>query len=341
MHSGPRYVRRPPEESQLVPAGQAGAALALTPREKPPIVSLLIPPPRRARLAVAASLLLLTASCDTLKARHRANRAAALYKDGNIAGAVATYEEARVLDPSIATLHLNLGFGYLSLFEAAPRGPDAARNADGAVRELEAYIALRPDDPRGRQYLIQAFVDSKHYDDAVAFFSPELSRDPPSLEAVSLLGQIAAKVGRFDDALRWYERRVQLRPDETDGLEALGVLIWDHLHSHPAITDEPRRQLADRGIAALGRAAARKPGDAEAYSYWNLLLRERAASYRCALPDGGLAADAPTAGADGGVALSCAEEKARDLAEADRLMRLAGDLFRARTQTAPAARGGK
>jgi tetratricopeptide (TPR) repeat protein len=333
----------------LGPAAKVGAAQALTRREKPSIVCLSMPPLRRARLAVAASLLLSGASCDTLNARHRASRAAAQYKEGNIAAAVATYEEARGLDPSIATLHLNLGFGYLSLFEAAPRGPDAARNADGAVRELEAYIAMRPADPRGRQYLIQAFVDSKHYDDAVAFFTPELQRDPPSLEAISLLGQIAAKVGRFDDALGWYERRVQLRPDETEGLEGLGVLIWDHLHSHPAITDEARRRLADRGIAALARAVALRPGDAEAYSYWNLLLRERAAGYPCALPDGGLAPGAPgtPAGADGGVAPGCAEEKARDLAEADRLMRLASELFRARataqpaTAPATATKGGK
>ena len=45
------------------------------------------------------------------------------------------------------------------------------------------------------------------------------------------------------------------------------------LHAHPAITDEPRRRLADRGIAALARATELKPTDAEAFSYWNLLLR--------------------------------------------------------------------
>ena len=304
-----------------------------------------MPSPRRASRALHGLLVLGTlASCDTLKARHAANEAASLYKDGNLPSAASKYEEARQLDPAIPTIHLNLGFTYLALYEAAPKGPDGARWGGRAVEEFEKYIALRPDDPRGRQYLIQTFVDSKRYDDAVAFFKPEVSATPPSLEAISLLGQIAAKVGRIDDALDWYQKRVDLAPKEAEGLEGLGVLIWDYLHNHPEITDEPRLKLADRGIASLRRATELKPGAAEAWSYWNLLLRERAAGHRCLLPDGGIGLVALDGGAltsDGGVAqMSCEQLKAADLLEADRCMRVAADLFRARAGAAQAG-GGK
>ena len=300
-------------------------------------------PPRRALLG-ATLLVAAGVSCDTLQARRRANQAAARYKDGDLVAATAGYEEASRLDPSIAAIHLNLGFAYLSRYEAAPRAADAAQNAEGAVRELKRYIALRPDDPRGRQYLIQTFVDSKRYDDAVAFFQPELERDPPSLEAITLLAQIAAKVGRFDDALRWYDRRAALAPRDTDALEGLGVLVWDHLHSHPDLRPADRVMLADRAIAAMKRAAELKSGNAEALSYWNLLLRERAAGLRCEAVDGGEAAGAlPDGGAgDGGVhVITCGEQKARDLAEADRLMRQAAELFRARSAAKDAAKGTK
>ncbi len=93
-------------------------------------------------------------------------------------------------------------------------------------------------------------------------------------------------------------------------------------------------------IGSLFAATLLKANDAEALSYWNLLLRERAQGLRCEAVDGGEAAGgAPDGGApDGGAHfVTCGEQKARDLAEADRLMRQAAALFRARAAAQPAA----
>ena len=98
------------------------------------------------------------------------------------------------------------------------------------MAEFRKYLEMKPDDPRGRNYLIQTFVDTKRYDDAVEFFKPEVEANPPSLEAIGVLGQIAAKVGRFDAALTWYQKRMDVAPREPEGFVGMGVIVWDHLH---------------------------------------------------------------------------------------------------------------
>lgn len=286
-------------------------------------------------MAMVVPLALVAASCDTLKARREASQAATLYKEGDIQAATARYTEAEKLDPGIATIHLNLGFGHLSLFQAAPKGPKAGEHAAAAVAEFRKYLEMKPDDPRGRNYLIQTFVDTKRYDDAVDFFKPEVEANPPSLEAIGVLGQIAAKVGRFDAALSWYQKRMDVAPKDPDGYTGMGVIVWDHLHNHAEVTGEQRRQFADRAITALKKAIEMHPGPPEPYTYVNLLYRERASSFLCPTvsPDAGAPPVAAPGAAptDGGVdpAAECNAAKAADLAEADKYLRIALEKIKA------------
>ena len=226
-------------------------------------------------LLVVATLTL--GGCDTLRARQVAGDAAVLYKKGDLRGAAAKYEEAAKLDPGIATIHLNLGFTYLSLFSSSPKSKEGNDAGGRAIQEFESYIVQKPGDERGRQYLVQTFVDTNRYNDAVAYFKPEVDRTPPVLEAVTTLGLIASKTGRIDDALTWYERRIELNPNDPDARYNLGVLIWDHLHSHVALVGDARLRLADRGLESLKQAREMRPHGADAYTYTNLLYRERAA----------------------------------------------------------------
>ena len=233
----------------------------------------------RGRLRLVASLTLaplLVSGCDTLRARQVAGDAAVLYKKGDLRAASARYEDAARLDPGIATVHLNLGFTYLSLFSSSPKSKEGNEAGGRAIQEFARYIEQKPADERGRQYLVQTFVDTNRYDDAVTYFRPEVERTPPVLEAVTTLGLIASKTGRIDDALTWYQRRIELNPNDPDAHYNLGVLIWDHLHSHVALVGDARLRLADRGLASLGTARAMRPHGADAYTYTNLLYRERA-----------------------------------------------------------------
>lgn len=217
-----------------------------------------------------------TLGCDTLRARHLASRGAEAYKRGDFRAASESYEQAVRLDGTIDTLHLNLGFTYAQLCAQSSK---QERTVFGgrAIDELKEYLSRRPGDERARNYLVQTFVDTNRYDEAVAWFKPLTDRSPPDLEAIATLGQIAARTNRIEQALSWYELRVKTNPGDADGPYNLGVLVWDYLHQHAEIKGPARLALADRGLAALRRAIALRPKAPNGYTYLSLVYRERAA----------------------------------------------------------------
>ncbi len=217
-----------------------------------------------------------TMGCDTLKARKVASDAAKLYKDGKVEEAISKYQEAAKLDPEIATVQLNLGFANLALYQNNPKGKEGDDAANNAVSAFEAYLKLKPNDERGRQFLVQTFVDTSRYDAAVAFYQPQVAKNDP--EAFNMLGMIASKTGNFAAAKDWDGKRVDADPGNPDPKVSLCVLIWDYLHNHAEVVGDPRKTLADEGIGYCKKAIEQAPKAPNAYTYTNLLYRERAAA---------------------------------------------------------------
>jgi tetratricopeptide (TPR) repeat protein len=217
-----------------------------------------------------------TMGCDTIKARRVASNAAEAYHEGKIEEAIAKWEEATTYDPNIATIQLNLGFANLALYQGNPKGKVGDDAANMAVKAFESYLKLKPNDERGRQYLVQTFVDTSRYDAAVEYYKPQVEKNDP--EAFNTLGLIASKTGRFAEAKDWYTKRVQADQKNPDPKVSLCVLIWDYLHNHTEVVGDQRKQLSDEGIAQCKAAIEQAPKAPNAYTYTNLLYRERAAA---------------------------------------------------------------
>ncbi|MCU1278193.1 MAG: hypothetical protein JWM53_1739 [bacterium] len=217
-----------------------------------------------------------TTGCDTLKARKVASEAADLYHEGRVEDAIAKYEEAGKLDPGIATIQLNLGFANLAAYQNNPKGKSGEDAANKAVVAFEAFLKLKPNDERGRQYLVQTFVDTSRYDAAVDFYKPQIEKKDP--DVFNTLGIIASKTGKFAEAKDWYTKRIEADPKNPDAKVSLGVLIWDYLHNHAEVTGDQRKLLADEGIKYCKDAIELAPNAPNAYTYTNLLYRERAAA---------------------------------------------------------------
>jgi tetratricopeptide (TPR) repeat protein len=223
---------------------------------------------------VCALILVAAASgCDTLKARSVAKEAADLYHEGKLDEAIAKYEEAAKFDPNIATIQLNLGFANLAAYQQDPKGKNGDLAANRAVEAFESFLKLKPEDERGKQYLVQTFVDTARYDAAVQYFQPQVQKNDP--EALNTLGIIASKTGKFAEAKDWYTKRVAADPNNADAHVALGVLVWDFLHNHKEVVAQQRKDLADEGIKVLLDAIKLTPKAPNPYTYTNLLYRER------------------------------------------------------------------
>lgn len=203
-----------------------------------------------------------------------AGDAASLFHEGKLEEAIAKYEEAAKIDPNIATIQLNLGFMNQTVYQQNPKTKIGDAASAKAITAFENYLKLKPNDQRGREYLVQTFVDTNSYEAAVRFFQPQVSKKDP--DAFNTLGLIASKTGQFVVAKAWYQKRVQALPNDPDAKLALGVLIWDYLHNHKEVVGDQRKQLADEGIKVLQAAIDQAPKAPNAYTYTNLLYRERA-----------------------------------------------------------------
>ncbi len=214
--------------------------------------------------------------CDSLKARSRAQEGVKLYRAGEVQKAAQAFEEAQQLDATIPTVWLDLGFASLAVYQNAPRSPEGQNAAARTIAAFEKYLSMRPQEERTTSYLVQTFVDTGRYEDAVKFFQPATERTPPDAQALATLGTIASKIGRFEDAQTWYQRRIDAEPTNADARLALAVQLWDRLKTHVEITGQARVDMSNRALAALAEARRLAPASPNAFLYTNLVYRERA-----------------------------------------------------------------
>jgi tetratricopeptide (TPR) repeat protein len=230
----------------------------------------------RTTLPFAMLTALLVGGCDSLHARMLAQEGVNLYHKGMLGEAAARFEEAEKLDPYIPAIQLDLGFSNLALYQGDPKGKLGEAASQKAVVAFEKYLQLRPGEERARVFLIQTFIDTGRYDDAVAYFKPAVEKTPIDLEALTTLGIIASKSGKYEEAKGWYEKRIEKDPSNADARLAVAVLMWDYLHNHTDLAPPDRISLSDVAIAHLAEAIKLKPAAPAAYTYTNLLYRERA-----------------------------------------------------------------
>jgi len=292
----------------------------------------------------ALFIVLAISGCDALSARRTAQEGVERYRAGKYEDALGHFDLAIAGEPDMATLHLNRGFTCLQLFKAGVK-EEREKYGACAIEAFRTYQTLKSDDPRGRDYLLQSFVDTLRYADAESYFAADLAKTPPSSEAMALLGQIAAKRGDVDLAQKWCKKRAEATPKDPAAHQCLGTLVWDHLHRHPEITGDKRLAMADEGIAALTRSIDLAPEVPEPYTFANLLHRERAlghcaTSTDTAIPTASAAPIIVNTDAELAVLKACEDARAADIAEADRLRALATEKARTAAPVTPPPKGG-
>ena len=242
------------------------------------------PPARRSgstvRGFVALVLLAATTSgCDTLSARFRAREGADLYHEKKFAEAATKFEEAVAKDPGLPVLRLNEGTCHLEHFRAAGgKTPEGQKAATKAISSYEKYLDMKPNDDRVKGALIQTFVETARYEDAVSFFRPQVEKSPPDIEALTTLATIASKTSKPDEAEKWYQKRIDASANKPEGYLAYGVFLWQELHDHADWPHEKRLPKAQKALELLKKVMELQPNAPNGYSYTNLVYREMAAS---------------------------------------------------------------
>jgi tetratricopeptide (TPR) repeat protein len=264
-------------------------------------------------------------ACQDVQARKLIKEGNDAYHSGEYKDAVAKYNEAEKLNSNLAVLYINRAYAYLQQFAPGVNTPENNGAAAGAIASYKRFLEFEPHRQDVRNMLIQLWLDSGHYDEALSYFKGVLDKAPNNLEAVKTVGIINSKAGRFQEALNWYEKRAALEAGNPEGWYAVGTLCWEQLHNFPptapnaipspqAIEGPQRLALADHGIHALEKALKLNDKYTEAYTYTNLLYRERALGH-------GNTQDPKT----GPAAAAQAQE---DIKKADEMMKRALELIR-------------
>lgn len=262
---------------------------------------------------------ILSGACDTLKARSLAQDGVNRYRDGDIKGAAELFEKAAKLEPDMPIIQINRGYTHMSLYQLSPKSKGGMEAASVAIESFKKYMAMpiKPEQrQKAREYLLQTLADAHKYDEAVEFFKPQVEKDPPEVEALTILGNIAKSMGKTAEARKWLERRIKATPKDSEGYIALAIMDWDDLCNDsqcrmggpyvPAVPGAPppppctppqlkpnvlsmapeaRIQMADHGIELLKKAAELAPSAPMPLIYQNLILRERQYGYVLQITD--------------------------------------------------------
>lgn len=241
--------------------------------------------------------------CAELGGRSHAREGNRYYIEGNYARAAKEYATAESMLPTLAVVTFNRGLACRQMMIPGAKTPE---NEAATRCALDAFAKLkrtRPSDPRGEQLYLQTLFDADRYDDLSKHYQSELQKNPQNLEAINALIQINTRGERWDEALKWIQRRSEVASNDAEAQYSVGVIIWNRLFQRggageratfnpkadpkqapPAfgegdIVGEERVRLADLGISYLEKALALRPNYRDAMVYLNLLHRQKSLAY--------------------------------------------------------------
>ena len=125
-------------------------------------------------------------------------------------------------------------------------------------------------------YYLSLLTSAGDNDQAIAFLQKQIDKEPTTRTSCAAR-RSQAKVGNFEESLRWYEKIAQMDPKEKTNWYTVAVLCWERSNkAGMMVTPDERTAIIQHGIEAIDKALAIDPEYTEAIAYKNLLYREKA-----------------------------------------------------------------
>lgn len=214
--------------------------------------------------------------CAKLEARVELKKGNELYRNESYTQALQQFERGLQLDPDATFAWRSVGLTALALFRPGDDSPKNVGYGKTATDAFEKYLVDYPNDKKVRDYLLSTYVNSKRYDEALAYIDRRSQEAPTELpDASKVKVNILLQAGKLEDA--W--KLIQQQPASQGKAEALcsiGVTAWGKSYNDATIDHATREHLVDVGLQAVDQALKIKPDYFEAMVYNNLLFREKA-----------------------------------------------------------------
>ncbi len=231
---------------------------------------------RMASVVVLACLVAAGLGCAKLKARMLMRQANDLYKTEKYLEAIKKYDEVIAIDPWWADAYRNAALAYLALYQPGSLHEKDIQYSEQAIMKFRRYLQFVPNDERTEDLLMDTYMKTQRYEEAANFFKEKLKKDPKNSRVLQSIATIYAKAGNFEEARKWFRARAEADAKNPEAWYSLGVLNWERSFKGTDLTVEERRALIAEGMEALKKAVDLRPDYFEAYSYINLLWRQKA-----------------------------------------------------------------
>jgi tetratricopeptide (TPR) repeat protein len=214
--------------------------------------------------------------CAKISAKKDLKEGTDLYEAKKYDDAIKKFTSAVHKDPTLHVAYIDLGLSYMALYVPGSTHPKDMAYVEESIKAFKKYQQLHPDDPKVNEYLITMYLNADRKEDAIKYFEEQLAKDNTNTAFMQKLAFLYAQTGKFDEALKWYQRRASVEPNNPEAYYIIGVICWEKSYRFADVTPEQRERLVSVGLDALQKAIRINPNYADAYLYMNLLYREKA-----------------------------------------------------------------
>lgn len=232
---------------------------------------------RCAIFALALLSIMWMMGCHRLKAHVAASDGYVAYQGGRFEEAVEAYDKSLAALPTDTRVQRNLAYSHLG---AARESASEIKAQPHFNRAVDILLKLAEADPKNKEVvgiLFDAAVDANRVNELVHFFKKQSMIHPDDIEAIRMLGLAEIRRGNYGAAVRAFDKRLVLEPNNANTHASKATLCWEWLRM-----DSPKDKIvaisvAEQGLAAAILADKLDPKHPSALVYAGLLLRERAA----------------------------------------------------------------
>ena len=230
-------------------------------------------------IPVLLVLLLLTpllGGCQKVRARVEMKKGNAMYAEEAYREALTQYQKGLELDPSATFDWRSVVLSALALYRPGDNSKANLEMGQLAIEGFENYLEDYPEDEKIRDYLISTYVNSKNYDQALAYLEKQAQANPNDANLQASRVRLLIQAERLPQAIQ-LANQLPRGQAKAESLYSVGVTIWDKsFHGGELMPVAEREKLIDQGLAGMQQALQINPEYFEAMVYYNLLLREKA-----------------------------------------------------------------
>ena len=169
-----------------------------------------------------------------------------LVKQGQLAEAIAHFQQALQSHPDDPEARLNLGIALAKAHaDYANKLVEMGRD-DEAIAEFRKALEIYPDDADARRDLAIVLLQKWQVDEAIVQFQRIREQYPEDAMASFDLGNAYFQNGQMDEAVASYQRALKIKPDDVSALNNLGMAFL-------------RKGMVDEAVAQFREALALQP----------------------------------------------------------------------------------